>query len=176
MIMGDTVRTYGALDRRAARLASVLADLGAGPGKPVAIFLPNSIEIFEVAVAAAMLNAPFLPVNWHLKADELAYILADADVAAVVGQAGTDDDLSKALDHHGAGSLRVGAEYERALEAAPPWPGRTAAPGRSSCSTPRAPRRGPRGWSTPAWPTTAVGYGAWRGRWPCGAGHRTTST
>ncbi len=119
MIMGDTVRTYGALDRRAARLASVLADLGAGPGKPVAIFLPNSIEIFEVAVAAAMLNAPFLPVNWHLKADELAYILADADVAAVVGQAGTDDDLSKALDHHGAGSLRVGAEYERALEAAP---------------------------------------------------------
>ena len=123
MIMGDTVRTYGELDRRAARLASVLADLGAGPGKPVAIVLPNSIEIFEVAVAAAMLNAPFLPVNWHLKADELAYILADADVAAVVGQAGTDDDLSRALDHHGAGSLRVGAEYERASRRPPPLAG-----------------------------------------------------
>ena len=35
-----------------------------------------------------MLNAPYLPINWHLKADELAYILADADVAVVVGQAG----------------------------------------------------------------------------------------
>ncbi|HEY2430581.1 MAG TPA: AMP-binding protein, partial [Acidimicrobiales bacterium] len=64
-----------------------------------------------------------LPVNWHLKADELAYILADADVAAVVGQAGTDDELSRALYHHGAGSLRVGADYERALEQATPLAG-----------------------------------------------------
>jgi long-chain acyl-CoA synthetase len=107
MVMGDTVRTYGELDDRGRHLASVLAARGAGPGRPVATVLPNGIETFEVATAAAMLNAPYLPVNWHLKSDELAYILADAGVAVVVGQAGTDDELRRALDHHGAGSLWV---------------------------------------------------------------------
>jgi long-chain acyl-CoA synthetase len=120
MVMGDTVRTYGELDDRGRHLASVLAARGAGPGRPVATVLPNGIETFEVATAAAMLNAPYLPVNWHLKSDELAYILADAGVAVVVGQAGTDDELRRALDHHGAGSLWVGADYEKEIESAGP--------------------------------------------------------
>ncbi len=121
--MGDTVRTYGELDRRARQLASVLEGLGAGPGCPVATVLPNGIEVFEVAIAAAMLNAPYLPVNWHLRSDELAYILDDAGVAVAVGQLGADDDLAKALDRHQAGSLWVGADYEKEIEAARPLPG-----------------------------------------------------
>ena len=60
LVMGDAVRTYGELDRRARRLASVLKGRGAGPGRPVATVLPNGIEAFEVAVAAAMINAPYL--------------------------------------------------------------------------------------------------------------------
>jgi long-chain acyl-CoA synthetase len=122
--MGDAVRTYGELDRRARRLASVLKARGAGPSRPVAAVLPNGIEAFEVAVAAAMINAPYLPVNWHLKADELAYILTDADVAVAVGEAGvTDEALAAALDHHPAGSLLVGADYEKEIESATPLPG-----------------------------------------------------
>ena len=124
MMMGQVVRSYGDLDERARRLASVLGGLGAGPGRPVATVLPNGIEMFEVATAAAMVNAPYLPVNWHLRSDELAYILDDADVAVVVGQTGYDDDLTKALESHKAGSLRVGDDYERELESAmslPEW-------------------------------------------------------
>ncbi len=120
MIMGETVRTYGELEARALRLASVLAALGAGPGRPVATVLPNRLEIFEVATAASMLDAPYLPVNWHLKSDELAYILADADVAVVVGYAGGECELTGALGHHRAGSLWVGADYEEELESAIP--------------------------------------------------------
>jgi long-chain acyl-CoA synthetase len=123
MIMGETTRTYGQLDERARHLASVLRELGAGPGRPVATVLPNGIEIFEVATAAAMLNAPYLPVNWHLLADELAYILADADVSVVVGQAGLDAELKQALEHHAAGFLSVGDDYEKRIESAPPLDG-----------------------------------------------------
>jgi long-chain acyl-CoA synthetase len=123
LLLGETVRTYGELDERARRLASVLESLGAGPGRPLATVLPNGIEMFEVATAAAMLNAPYLPVNWHLKADELAYILDDADVAVVIGQAGYDRDLTAALVRHAAGSLRVGVDYERELGSAPPLAG-----------------------------------------------------
>jgi long-chain acyl-CoA synthetase len=121
--MGDTVRTYGDLDDRASRLAAVLGALGAGPGHPVATILPNGIEAFEVATAAAMLNAPYLPVNWHLRADELAYILADADVAVVVGHEGHRDDLAAALERYPAGSLWVGGDYEPELAATAPLPG-----------------------------------------------------
>ena len=150
LVMGDAVRTYGELDRRARRLASVLKERGAGPHRPVAAVLPNGIEAFEVAVAAAMLNAPYLPVNWHLKADELAYILGDADVAVAVGEAGvTDEALAAALAQHPAGSLLVGADYEKEIESAAPSRAQTAVRAPSSCSIPRAPRPGPKGWFTP---------------------------
>ena len=46
IIVGDTTRTYGQLEDRALRLASVLAGFGAGPGRPVAAVLPNGVEIF----------------------------------------------------------------------------------------------------------------------------------
>ncbi len=129
LIMGDAFRTYGELDGRAGRLASVLKDRGAGPGRPVATVLPNGMEIFEVATAAAMLNAPFLPINWHLKSDELAYILADADVAVAVGHAGTDHELEEALAHRPEGLLRVDDDYEDQMAAATPAPDSDSGPG-----------------------------------------------
>jgi long-chain acyl-CoA synthetase len=117
-----TVRTFGDLDDRAARLAAVLAGLGAGPGRPAAAVLPNGIELFEVAIAAAMIGAPFLPVNRHLKDEELTYILADAEVSVVVGQTGYDGELLAALEGRGTGLLRVGVDYEEAISAATRWP------------------------------------------------------
>ncbi len=120
MVLGDRLLTYGQLDDRARRLAAVLAECGAGPGRPVAAVLPNSVEFLEVAVAAAMLGAPFLPVNWHLRSGELAYIFADADVAVAVGWVGAGAELDGALDSHPAGCLRVGGDYEERIAAATP--------------------------------------------------------
>jgi long-chain acyl-CoA synthetase len=88
----------------------------------VAAVLPNGIEFFEVATAASMLDAPFLPVNWHLRADELTYILADAEVAVVVGHRSIVSELRPAADELGLGTLVVGADYEDELGAAPPLP------------------------------------------------------
>ena len=80
--------------------------LGAGPGRPVATVLPNGAEPFEVATAAAMFDAPYLPINWHLKAGELAYIFADAGVAVVVGHARFEADLTAALASPGLSCSR----------------------------------------------------------------------
>jgi long-chain acyl-CoA synthetase len=120
IVVGDSVLTYGALNDRAGRLATVLGDRGAGPGRPVATVLPNGAEQFEVAIAAAMLDAPYLPVNWHLKAGELAYIFADADVAVVVGHADLEDELTAAIAGPGPvfPVLVVGRDYEEAIAAA----------------------------------------------------------
>ena len=120
MVFGGVARTFGELDERARRLASLLGGLGAGPGRPVAAILPNGVEIFEVAMAAAMLDAPFLPVNWHLRSAELAYILADAGASVVVGHGDLAHDLSAALTEHAVPSLVVGAGYEEAVDGAEP--------------------------------------------------------
>ena len=124
IVVGDSILTYGQLHDRASRLASVLVERGAGPGRPVATVLPNGAEQFEVATAAAMAGAPYLPVNRHLKSGELAYIFADADVAVIVGHTDFEDELAGAI----AGSekpfplLLVGGDYEPAIAAAPPLP------------------------------------------------------
>lgn len=125
IIIGEVMRTYGQLEQRALRLASVLARRGAGPGRPVAAVLPNGIEIFEVATAASMLDAPFLPVNWHLRSHELSYILDDAEAAVVVGSDSIKHELAEALEGTGSGAvgvLTVGEDYEDELGAAPPLP------------------------------------------------------
>src|SRR5205085_1131956 len=77
---------------RSDRLAVVLEERGATAGVPVAAVLPNGIEFFETSMAAAKLDAPFLPVNWHLKPEEVAYIVADAGVSVVI-----DGDYEAAL-------------------------------------------------------------------------------
>ncbi len=122
IIAGESVRTYGELEQRALRLATVLAERGVGPGRPVAAVLPNGIEIFEVATAASILDAPFLPVNWHLRAAELAFILADAGVAVVVGHASVDAELQEALGNLSISSFSVGGEYEELVDSADPLP------------------------------------------------------
>jgi long-chain acyl-CoA synthetase len=123
VIIGAVIRTYGELDDRSRRLAALLDAMGAGPGRPVAAIVPNGVEIFEVAMAAAMLGAPFLPVNWHLRSTELAYILADADAAVVVGHRDCSEELSAALAEHEVPALVVGAGYEEAVDGVEPYPG-----------------------------------------------------
>jgi long-chain acyl-CoA synthetase len=108
---GAVARSYGELDERARRLAAVLTARGAGPDRPVAAALRNGVEPFEVAIAAAMAGAPFLPLNWHLKAAELDYLLGDAGVGVVVGH----HDLAEHLPSPGGdiGVILVGAGPDR---------------------------------------------------------------
>jgi long-chain acyl-CoA synthetase len=49
--------------------------------------LPNGTEFFEVACAGARAEARFLPINWHLKGEELAWILADSGASVLVAHA-----------------------------------------------------------------------------------------
>src|SRR5688500_1492103 len=124
MVLGDEVRTYGALGDRAARLATVLHDLGVpsdGTGA-VAAMLPNGFEFFEVAAAACRVEARFLPVNWHLKSDELAWILADSGAQVLVAHTSLREFVDGAVAQApGCRVLLVGDEYERAVGGARPW-------------------------------------------------------
>ncbi len=76
--------SYRTLDELARRMAGGLRSLGIQPGAHVAIFTPN-VPVFSVAYFGCHYAAcPVIPVNVLLAADEIAYLLDDANVAALV--------------------------------------------------------------------------------------------
>jgi long-chain acyl-CoA synthetase len=99
----------------------------------VALMLPNSCEWFETNAAVARAGAQLVPVNWHLRRDELAWILADSDARVLV----TNVDLAPEVDAAvaalpGCRVLHVGDDYDAAIADATPDPttsGSGAAPG-----------------------------------------------
>jgi long-chain acyl-CoA synthetase len=110
LICGDRVVTYRELDERADRLAATLLEAGAAGGVPVAVMLPNGIEFVEAAIASAKAGARFLPVNWHLKADEVAFILEDSGARVLVSQAGLPGAEGAPVP-----TILVGDNYEQVL-------------------------------------------------------------
>ena len=78
--------TWSALHERVLRLAQVLADAGVAPGDRVLWLGQNCHRLLETLLACGQLGAVFCPVNWRQSAEELAFVLADADPSVVVWQ------------------------------------------------------------------------------------------
>ena len=74
-------------ENRAARVAQVLSNHGLGPDSKVGIYLHNSTEYMETQFGTFKIRACPINVNYRYKADELVYLLDNADVEAVVYQA-----------------------------------------------------------------------------------------
>ncbi len=58
---------------------------GLGKGATLAVALPNSAEMVELYLAAMQAGWYIVPLNTHLTAPEMAYIIEDAKVGAFVG-------------------------------------------------------------------------------------------
>ena len=62
LVSGEKV-TYGGLDERTGRSATLLAELGAEAGDRVGLLCRNRIEFFELLFACARLGAILVPLN-----------------------------------------------------------------------------------------------------------------
>jgi long-chain acyl-CoA synthetase len=87
LVSGARRLSPDALDARVRRIATGLAVLGVAPGQCVAILMRNDIAFMEAAYAAQTLGAYAVPINWHFKAEEIAYILADCGTSVLIGHA-----------------------------------------------------------------------------------------
>ncbi len=76
--------TYGAVAGQVARLANHLSDAGLKAGDNVAVMLANGPEFLVAWLAANQIGAVAVPVNVHYSADELGYLVENAEIAAVV--------------------------------------------------------------------------------------------
>ena len=58
---------------------------GSSAGDTIAFVLPNSVEVFEIYLAALQAGWYIVPINHHLVAPEIAYILKDSEAQVFVG-------------------------------------------------------------------------------------------
>ncbi|MGH9028463.1 MAG: AMP-binding protein, partial [Acidimicrobiales bacterium] len=79
-----TELTAGELLGRANQVVGALRELGLKAGDTIAFVLPNSVEVFEIYLAAMQAGWYIVPINHHLVAPEIAYIVRDSDAAVFV--------------------------------------------------------------------------------------------
>ena len=87
LICGNSTRTWREYDERAARVASLLDAHGIGHDAKVGIYLHNSNEYLEAQYGIFKARGVPINVNYRYKADELVYLLDNADAEAVFYQA-----------------------------------------------------------------------------------------
>ena len=83
--------TYGDAERRSAQLAHALVAAGVGPGDRVAVQAQKSPDAVLLYLACLRGGAALLPMNTAYTADEVAHLVADADPAVFLDDAGLDD-------------------------------------------------------------------------------------
>lgn len=148
IVWRDRVLTYAGFTQRCRRAGRALHALGLGcrteraglqpweSGQDhVAIYMHNCPEWLEAMYGAYHARAAMVNVNYRYKADELAYVLANADARALVYQAtfaplvaAVRDrvpqlrHLVQVADESGEPLLPAALEYESLLAAQPPEP------------------------------------------------------
>jgi fatty-acyl-CoA synthase len=107
LINGDTgfSITWAQLDQQVGRLASALRnEFGIGHGDRVGLIADSEPKVFVLQYACMRLGAVFVPFNWRLTVDELAYQCGDADISVLI-----HDEIwahqAKELHAHGGAPL-----------------------------------------------------------------------
>jgi non-ribosomal peptide synthetase component F len=87
LVYEDEQVSYGALDARADRLASVLEAQGVTVDQPVGIYLERSLEQAVAVLAILKAGGTYVPLDPSYPPERLARVLADAAPALVVTHA-----------------------------------------------------------------------------------------
>jgi long-chain acyl-CoA synthetase len=82
-----TAHSFAAVNANANRLVRLLRARGLGAGDAVALVCSNRAEFVEVLAATLRCGMRLTPVNWHLSADEIGYIIQDCEAKAVIAEA-----------------------------------------------------------------------------------------
>ena len=107
VVCGDRRVTYAELDAAARRVAGALRESGVEPGDRVAVALKNRVEFLELLFGVARAGAIFVPLNFRLASEEVAYALGDSGSRLVVVQADTAAAVAAALERLEGAGIRV---------------------------------------------------------------------
>jgi long-chain acyl-CoA synthetase len=77
--------SFGELEARSRCLAARLAHAGLAEGACVAVVVENDVAYFEAVWAAQRAGLYYVPVNWHLTAEEVEYLITDSESSGILG-------------------------------------------------------------------------------------------
>jgi long-chain acyl-CoA synthetase len=130
---GARSSSYPDLFARALRATTGLHRLGVGAGDRVALLLGNSLEFLEASIATVPLGAGAVPINWHWRGEEIAYVLLDSGAKVLVVHADLWPAISESVpqelelvivsrDGDAAGEAPARAlEWREWLQGSEPW-------------------------------------------------------
>jgi acyl-CoA synthetase (AMP-forming)/AMP-acid ligase II len=101
---GDDEVSYAQLEEQANRLAHHLAEHGVAAGMHVGMCTRNRLQSIVTMLAVYKLRAALINVNYRYTANEIRYVLENADVVALVHERTFSDRVATALP--GAPSVR----------------------------------------------------------------------
>jgi long-chain acyl-CoA synthetase len=117
-----TAHTFAKVNANANKLVRLLRQAGLKAGDAVALLCSNRAEFVEVLAATLRGGYRLTPVNWHLTADEVAYILNDCEARAVFCEARIQTSAPAAAQAPGlmlkvavGGDIDGFLDYEEAL-------------------------------------------------------------
>ena len=84
LVFPDARLSYRTLDSRARRWARAFIAAGVRPGEHVGLLFNSSPDFVEVMFGAVMAGAAVVPINARYQPRELAYLIENADLVAVV--------------------------------------------------------------------------------------------
>lgn len=84
IVFQDRTRTYGELRAASRRVANGLIGLGIEPMERVALLSTNSLEFLEIEIGISAARGIMVPLNWRLRAGELANLLRRSAARAIL--------------------------------------------------------------------------------------------
>ncbi len=84
LISGDRRLTRAAFEQETRQIARLLQQHNMGQGDIIALMMRNDFAYFTLAEAVRYVGATITPINWHLTAPEIAYILSDCGAKMIV--------------------------------------------------------------------------------------------
>jgi fatty-acyl-CoA synthase len=110
----DQEWSYSEVNERAKAIAVWLQGKGVNKGDRVALLAPNGISYFDLLFACGKIGAIFVPLNWRLSADELAFIIKDSEPALLAFHSKFTKEVTLIWDDTDQ-SIQIDGSYYQAL-------------------------------------------------------------
>ena len=107
VVDGAVRRTYAAWYDEIRAVAGGLRAIGLQPGDFLVAVLANRAEMATLYWACQMLGVVFTPFNWRAAADDIAYVIQDAEASAVVFEGRTEPVVRQAAAAAGIPTSRL---------------------------------------------------------------------
>jgi long-chain acyl-CoA synthetase len=122
--LGGVELSYGELDDRSARLATLLREQGLEPGDRVGVMLPNVPEFPVAYYSVLRAGCTVVPMNVLLKRREIAFYLEDSGAKLLLAWHGFLEEAREGAADAGAGLIGVEpASFAASLAELEPAPG-----------------------------------------------------